>query len=130
MISEHEDDTVLISTALGMVIRFPVTQIRSMGRSAAGVIGIKLRGNDMVVSRPQNRGGMGLKNLYGIDRIGKVIDALVVTDEDELIVITKAGMSIRIPVSQIRPTRRITKGVKIVELKGDDSVASMAVIAD
>ncbi|AKI96488.1 DNA gyrase subunit A [Kosmotoga pacifica] len=159
MISESEDDTVLISTALGMVIRFPVSQIRPMGRSAAGVIGIRLRRDDMVVSssvvaandqrylftatewgvgkrtplteyRPQNRGGMGLKNLYAIDRIGRVIDALVVTDEDELIVITKAGMSIRLPVAQIRPTGRITKGVKLVELKAHDSVASMAVIAD
>jgi len=125
MISEHEDDTVLISTALGMVIRFPVTQYLF----TATEWGVGKR-TPLSEYRPQNRGGMGLKNLYGIDRIGKVIDALVVTDEDELIVITKAGMSIRIPVSQIRPTRRITKGVKIVELKGDDSVASMAVIAD
>lgn len=157
-IAEDNDD-VLISTEQGIVIRFPVTQIRSMGRGAAGVIGIKLREFDQVIAssiikpddnrylltatehgvgkrtavseyNAQHRSGMGVKNLYGIAQIGKVIGTLLVSGEDEIIIATKSGMSIRIPAGDIRATRRITKGVKIVELRGEDVVAGMAVVAD
>ncbi len=80
--------------------------------------------------RCQNRGGMGVKNIYGLEKIGPVVGTLVVTSEDEIILATKLGMSIRIPISQVRPTGRITKGVRIVDLKENDTVATMAVVVD
>ena len=73
---------------------------------------------------------MGVKNIYGLERIGNVIGSLVVTGDDEIILATRAGMSIRIPIDQVRSTGRITKGVRIVDLKEDDTVASMAVVVD
>jgi DNA gyrase subunit A len=73
---------------------------------------------------------MGVKNIYGLERTGYVVGSLVVTNEDEIIVITKNGMSIRIPAADIRPTGRVTKGVKVVELRDDDTVASLAVVVD
>lgn len=158
-ISSSEDDSVVISTSQGMVIRFQVDQVRPMGRTAAGVIGIRLKEDDFVVAadvvdsddtrsllsatekgfgkrtplkeyRLQRRGGMGLKNIYGIHSIGRVVSVLVVSQDDEVLLATRSGMSIRIPVSQVRETKRITKGVRIVNLKSDDVVASLAVIAD
>ncbi|ACR78747.1 DNA gyrase subunit A [Kosmotoga olearia] len=158
-ISTSEEETIIISTRKGMVIRFPISQIRPMGRTAAGVKAMALRGDDEVVSativlpvderylftatergvgkrtplseyRPQHRAGMGVKNIYGLERTGYVVGSLVVTNEDEIIVITKNGMSIRIPAADIRPTGRVTKGVKVVELRDDDTVASLAVVVD
>ena len=158
-LTSREDDTIIISTKNGMVIRFPLDQVRSMGRSAAGVMGIRLKKNDEVVGanivasedtrflltatekgggkrtclseyRSQNRGGLGVKNIYGLEKIGKVIGTLVVNSDDEVILATKLGMSIRIPVSQVRPTGRVTKGVRIVDLKDNDIAASMAVVVD
>lgn len=158
-ISSSEDDTVVISTSLGMVIRFALSQVRPMGRSAAGVIGIRLKEDDLVVAadvvalddnrflfsatesgfgkrtllseyRLQQRGGMGLKNIYSIHSIGRVVSVLVVNQNDEVLLATRSGMSIRIPVSQVRQTRRITKGVRIVNLRNDDAVASLAALAD
>lgn len=154
-ISSSEDDTVIISTKKGMVIRFPMSQVRPMGRTAMGVIGIKLREGDEVVAasfvspddertlltatengvgkrtylkeyRVQNRAGYGLKNLYGTDSIGEVVRALVVDDDDEVILMTHSSQSIRIPVKSIRITGRITKGVKVVNLSGEDVVTSVA----
>ncbi len=158
-LTQEEDDTIIISTKYGMVIRFPLGQVRSMGRGAAGVMGIRLKKSDIVVGanivrsdetrclftatergggkrtlideyRCQKRGGMGVKNIYGLERIGNVIGSLVVTGDDEIILATRAGMSIRIPIDQVRSTGRITKGVRIVDLKEDDTVASMAVVVD
>ncbi|RAM58947.1 DNA gyrase subunit A, partial [Mesotoga sp. SC_4PWL113PWK15] len=158
-LASREDDTIIISTRNGMVTRFPLVQVRAMGRGAAGVMGIRLKKNDEVVGasivsaddkrflltttekgggkrtciseyRCQNRGGMGVKNIYGLEKIGPVVGTLVVTDEDEIILATKLGMSIRIPISQVRPTGRITKGVRIVDLKENDTVATMAVVVD
>jgi DNA gyrase subunit A len=76
--------------------------------------------------RVQNRAGYGLKNLYGTDSIGEVVRALVVDDDDEVILMTHSSQSIRIPVKSIRITGRITKGVKVVNLSGEDVVTSVA----
>jgi len=158
-LTTKENDTIIISTKNGMVIRFSLEQVRSMGRSAAGVMGIRLKKNDEVVGanivaaederylltatqkgggkrthipeyRCQNRGGLGVKNIYGLEKIGQVIGTLVVTGDDQVILATKSGMSIRIPISQVRPTGRVTKGVRIVDLKENDIVATMAVVVD
>lgn len=158
-LTTKENDTIIISTKNGMVIRFSLEQVRSMGRSAAGVMGIRLKKNDEVVGanivaaederflltatqkgggkrthiseyRCQNRGGLGVKNIYGLEKIGQVVGTLVVTSDDGVILATKSGMSIRIPISQVRSTGRVTKGVRIVDLKENDIVATMAVVVD
>jgi len=159
VISECEGEHIIISTANGMVIRFDLSSIRAIGRTAQGVKAMRLSTNDYIVSsnvisenderclltatqngsgkrtklseyRAQNRSGLGLKNLSNISKTGKVIGTLVVEDDMEIIMVTKKGMSIRIPASSIRNTGRITQGVKIVELKDEDELATIAIVTD
>ncbi len=124
-----EDDEVVLVTALGMAIRFPVGQVRAMGRQAHGVKGISLREGDRVVGmavvderatlltvceggyakrssfadyRPQARGGLGLRNLSpeGLKRNGPVAAARSVQDGDEIILVTDGGKAIRMEVNE------------------------------
>jgi DNA gyrase subunit A len=123
-----KDDVVLV-TALGMAIRFPASQVRAMGRTAHGVRGIQLRGEDQVVGmaivdeaatlltvcergyakrsafvdyRAQGRGGLGLQNLSpdGLKRNGPVVAARSVEDGDEVMLVTEGGQTIRMQVSE------------------------------
>jgi DNA gyrase subunit A len=123
-----DDQEVVLVTAHGMAIRFPVGQVRAMGRVAHGVRGIKLRGEDQVVGmsvvdesaalltvsergyakrtafsdyRTQGRGGLGLRNLSadGLRRNGEVVGARAVLDGDEIILITEGGKTIRMQVT-------------------------------
>jgi DNA gyrase subunit A len=132
--------------------------LRSMGRQAKGVRGIKLRKGDYVVSltiveagamllvasenglgkrssfdsyRIQSRGGKGIITMKTTEKAGKVIGALVVHDEDELMLMTTSGQSVRIPVNQIRETGRNAQGVKLLTLKGGEQLRDIAkVISD
>ncbi|MDJ0974983.1 MAG: DNA gyrase subunit A [Planctomycetota bacterium] len=123
-----DSDHVLLVTAEGMAIRFPVTDVRAMGRTATGVRGINLRGDDEVVAmalvedeaalltvcergyakrtafaeyRAQSRGGLGLRNIspQGLQRNGRVVDARTVLTGDEVILITEGGQTIRMSVT-------------------------------
>ncbi|UCF68999.1 MAG: DNA gyrase subunit A, partial [Acidobacteriota bacterium] len=135
LISVHlvgEDDHLFIATRNGMAIRFPASQVRSMGRTARGVRGIGLRKGDEVVGasvldgdpdiltvtlrgygkrtavdeyRPQGRGGLGLINLKVSDKTGPVVAALPVQSADEIIVATRHGQVIRTPVEQDEQNR-------------------------
>ncbi|MCU0231156.1 MAG: DNA gyrase subunit A [Acidobacteria bacterium] len=123
----RDDDHLFIATRDGMAIRFPVTDVRAMGRTARGVRGIDLREGDAVVSalvplpgediltvalhgygkrteldeyRQQGRGGLGLINLNVSERTGPVVAALPVLPSDEVVVATRQGMVIRTPVEQ------------------------------
>ncbi len=123
----HDDDSVFIASRDGMSIRFPVTDVRPMGRTARGVRGIELREGDAVVSalvpksgediltvtlhgygkrteldeyRLQSRGGIGLINLKVSDRTGPVVASIPVLASDEVVVATRQGMVIRTPVEQ------------------------------
>ena len=125
-------EELLIATKNGMAIRFPVTEVRSMGRTARGVRGIGLRDGDEVVSasvlsgapdlltvtergygkrtaveeyRPQGRGGLGLINLKVADKTGPVVAALPVESTDEIVVATRQGKVIRTPVEQDESNR-------------------------
>ena len=122
-----EDDHIFIATKKGMAIRFPASDVRSMGRTARGVRGIKLKAGDEVVQasvvtgdedvltvtengygkrtlvteyRAQGRGGMGLINLKVSSKTGPVVSAIPVHSDDEIIVATKLGQVIRTPVEQ------------------------------
>jgi DNA gyrase subunit A len=146
---------VFIGTRQGMAIRFPESDVRSMGRTAYGVRGIQLREGDEVVAlevvkpggtlltvtqkgyakrteldeyRVQSRGGLGLKNLEITDKNGHVVGIAQVHDNEELLVITQQGKILRTPASEIRTIGRATQGVRVMELDDDDSVVSVALV--
>jgi len=134
---------VLISTAQGMSIRFGETEVRSMGRAAFGVKGITLEPGDEVVSaevvekgtalltvtengygkrtaeeeyRVQGRGGKGIIDIKTTERNGRVVGAVQVKDDDEVMLITSAGVLIRMKVKDISVIGRNTQGVRLITL--------------
>lgn len=144
---------LILVTRHGMSIRFPESRVRVMGRVSQGVRGIALRGGDEVVSmdsasngsqvllvtengygkrtpvdsyRTQNRGGFGTRTVMRTEKTGDVVAAKVVEPEHELMVSTFQGTLIRTTVAEIRETGRVTQGVKIINVVGDDKVTAMA----
>ncbi len=138
---------VLISTALGMSIRFPEGDVRSMGRAAYGVKGITLDDGDDVVSaelveknqtiltvtengygkrteegeyRVQGRGGKGVIDIKTTDRNGRVIGAVQVKDDDQVMLVTNGGMLIRTRVKEISVIGRNTQGVRLISLEAEN----------
>ncbi|WP_210367580.1 DNA gyrase subunit A [Bacillus sp. REN3] len=137
------DKEMIIGTKNGLLIRFPETDVRSMGRTATGVKGIALSEGDEVVGmevleegseilvvtkngfgkrtpaeeyRRQGRGGKGIKTCNITDRNGDLVTVKVVTGEEDLMLITTGGVLIRIPVGSISVTGRNTQGVKLIAL--------------
>src|SRR5438876_8416323 len=148
---------VFIGTRYGMAIRFPEADVRPMGRSAYGVRGITLRGDDYVVAmevvkpggtlltvtergfgkrteieeyRVQSRGGVGIINIATTTRNGLVVGVAYVREGDELLVITQQGMIIRMPTNDVRSIGRATQGVTLINIEGDDKVVSIARLVD
>ncbi|MBN6205322.1 DNA gyrase subunit A, partial [Ralstonia pickettii] len=148
---------VMIATKNGYLIRFEEEQVRLMGRTAAGVKGISLRDNDEVVSmeiiepgskilhvtnkgygkqtleseyRMINRGGKGVLTGKLTDKTGEVVSVKAVTGEEDLMLITVAGVLIRIPVQDISETGRNTMGVRLIRLQDDEEVATVAKIEE
>jgi DNA gyrase subunit A len=78
--------------------------------------------------RVQSRGGLGLKNLEVTDKNGRVVGIAQVHDNEELLVITQQGKILRTPASEIRTIGRATQGVRVMELEGDDTVVSVALV--
>jgi len=134
---------MIIGTKAGLLIRFPETDVRSMGRTATGVKGISLSAGDEVVGmevleesaeilvvtkngygkrtpseeyRRQGRGGKGIKTCNITEKNGDLVTMKVVTGEEDLMLITTGGVLIRIPVSSISMTGRNTQGVKLINL--------------
>ncbi|MFO8235892.1 MAG: DNA gyrase subunit A [Bacteroidales bacterium] len=153
-LTNGESDIILISRE-GKAIRFNETKVRSMGRLATGVRGIKLGGDEdevvgmvsieeydediLVVSekgfgkrssiddyRITNRGGKGVKTLNITNKTGKLVAARGVADKNDLMVINRSGITIRVPVSDIRTTGRATQGVKLINLRKNDSIAAVS----
>ncbi len=148
-----QDEELVIVTKAGMAIRFSEEDVREMGRTAAGVKGIKLRENDEVVAMDsvsdgtqllvvtengygkrteieqyplQGRGGLGVKSLQLTDKTGPVVGARMVTDEHELMVSTRGGTLIRMAMSDIRVIGRSTQGVRLIRLDEGDAVTAIA----
>lgn len=149
-------DTILLVTKSGMSIHFEETDIRTMGRTAAGVRGIRLKGDDLVVSaivvssdnsilivaengygkrspideyRIQKRGGKGVIGIKGSERNGLVIAAKQVDDEEEVILIADTGKMIRMDLSSLRLIGRSTQGVKLINIESGEKVVSMDSLA-
>jgi len=144
---------VFIATRYGMAIRFPETDVRPMGRTAYGVRGISLRGDDFVVSmevvkpggtlltvtergfgkrteideyRVQSRGGVGIINIATTTKNGLVVGVAYVQEGDELLLITQQGMILRMATDDVRAIGRATQGVTLINIEADDKVVSIA----
>jgi len=146
---------VLMAIKSGKAIRFHESTVRPVGRTASGVRGISLAGeNDEVVGmvciqkeeedvlvvsengygkrssiqdyRITNRGGKGVKTINVTEKTGKLIALLGVTDEDDLMIINRSGLTIRMEVAQLRVMGRATQGVRLINLKDGDVIASVA----
>jgi DNA gyrase subunit A len=155
-ITDGKTDLFLASNQ-GKAIRFPETEVRPMGRGAYGVRGMLLREGDFLVEmdairaagsiltvtekglgkrtpvseyRVQGRGGMGIINIRTIPKGGSVIAVSVVTDDDQIMVVTQFGMMIRMAVSGISVHGRDTQGVRIINLDEGDSVVAVAKVVE
>ena len=146
---------ILLAGKSGKAIRFEESKTRPMGRGASGVRGITLAGpndelvgmvsvNDMdsnilVVSengygkrsdledyRITNRGGKGVKTISITEKTGELVAVKNVSDEDDLMIINKSGIAIRMSVANLRVMGRATQGVRLINLKDNDSIAAVA----
>jgi len=154
VLSVETGDDVIIATSEGQSIRFNESDVREMGRGAGGVRGIKLDKGDAVVGvdiikkgtpgsllvmganglgkktllseyKTQGRGGSGVKTAKISAKTGKLMIAKVVTDQAELIAISKNGQIIRVDIASIPNSGRDTQGVTIMKLRPGDSIASL-----
>jgi DNA gyrase subunit A len=146
---------VILAVKSGKAIRFEESKTRPMGRGASGVRGITLANesdevigmvsvNDMdanilVVSengygkrssledyRVTNRGGKGVKTISITEKTGRLVSIKTVSDLDDLMIINKSGIAIRMEVAALRVMGRATQGVRLINLKGDDTIAAVA----
>ena len=145
---------MLIASKHGKVVRCPEEEFREMGRGATGVKGITLENEDdcvigmlcvsnteediMVVSangygkrskldeyRRTHRGGKGVKTMQMTEKTGSIVAFANVTDENDLMIINRSGITIRMHIAELRTLGRNTQGVKLINLRGKDTIASM-----
>ena len=149
------DTIVGIASSEGKMVNFPVEEVRPMGRTASGVIGIDLdegveavgvtvayEGDLILVVtdkgfgkmthfseyRVTKRGAKGVSTLKSTDKVGKIVTVRSVSSDDDLMVITNYGIVIRTHLSEVRQSSRNTQGVKILNLEGRQKVSSIAVV--
>ena len=148
---------ILIAAREGKAIRFNEQTVRAIGRTAAGVRGISIEEDDEVIGmiaiepdnkkdvlvlsengfgkrtdldeyRITNRGGKGVKTINITEKTGKLVSIQAVTDENDLMIINRSGIAIRTSVDQIRLAGRATQGVKVINLREGDSIASVVAV--
>jgi DNA gyrase subunit A len=144
---------IVMGTSLGMSIRFPEEDVRSMGRSATGVKGIHISDSDAVIDmdivqkqndvlivtskgygkrtpmseyRLQSRGGKGIKTLNVTSKNGPIVGLKVVSNDEDLMIITALGTLIRTSMAGISTMGRYTQGVRLINTKDEDEVATVA----
>jgi DNA gyrase subunit A len=150
---------IMLANKSGRAVRFPEASVRPMGRTASGVRGIRLADetSDFVIGmitiennekeilvvsekgygkrsdiedyRITNRGGKGVKTINITDKTGSLIALKDVTDSDDLMIITQYGNILRSPVSALRVMGRATQGVRLINLKESDIIASVAIVS-
>ncbi|PIP84811.1 MAG: DNA gyrase subunit A [Elusimicrobia bacterium CG_4_9_14_3_um_filter_62_55] len=152
-------DELFVATRKGRAIRFSETDVRVMGRQAKGVRGIRLATDDEVIGleacpenskkdlltvcengygkrtklseyRDQKRGGGGIITIKASERNGDALGIKLVTDSDDLMIMTTSGMTVRLHCKDIKTASRNTQGVRLVRLKPEDKVARVAPIID
>ena len=148
---------IILGTKKGALIRFDERQIRNMGRTAAGVRGIRLRGDDEVIGldvlsegqevlvvtsngygkrtpeteyRSANRGGMGVKTANLNDRIGDLVYIAAVNGDEDLMIVTDYGVIIRLVMEEVSVTGRNTQGVRLIRLADEHNVATVAKVKE
>jgi len=147
---------IMIATKKGKVVRFNEITVRPVGRNSIGVRGVTLDGEEdtvigmVCVNDPQkesvlvvsekgygkrsevdeyritNRGGKGVKTINITDKTGNLIAIKIVVDDDDLMIINKSGVTIRMDVKELRVMGRATQGVRLIRLDDDDEIASVA----
>ncbi|MBC6109255.1 DNA gyrase subunit A [Pedobacter fastidiosus] len=151
------ESEIVMALRSGRAIRFNEKTVRPMGRTATGVRGVRLAHDKdevigmiavnnpevtvLVVSekgygkrtdiedyRVTNRGGKGVKTINVTEKTGQLVSIKDVTDSEDLMIINRSGIVIRIPVSALRVMGRATQGVRLISLKGDDEIASVTKI--
>jgi len=148
---------IVIGTHSGMAVRFRETDVRDMGRQAAGVRGVTLGEKDFVIGmvavkrtesnllvvaengygkrsqvadfRLTRRGGKGVISMNTTDKTGNVISMREVVDADDIVVMTKGGMVIRQHVAEIRVLSRNTQGVRLIRMNEGDQITGVAIVA-
>ncbi len=149
------NDEILMAVRSGKAIRFNESKVRPMGRNASGVRAMSLdtekdevvgmvclanpeetilvvsengygKRTDLEDYRVTNRGGKGVKTLNITDKTGPLVAIKSVTDEDDLMITNKSGVMIRLSMDQLRVMGRATQGVRLINLKGNDAIASVA----
>lgn len=148
---------VLIAARHGKAIRFQESAVRAIGRTGAGVKGINIEDTDEVIGmvciepdnkkdilvlsehgygkrtdlddyRITNRSGKGVKTIQITEKTGNLISIQAVTDDNDLMIINRSGLTIRTAVTEIRLAGRATQGVKIINLRGGDTIASVMAV--
>ena len=148
---------IIIAAREGKAIRFPESTVRPIGRTGAGVRAITIEGDDRVVGmicmepdsqddilvlsengygkrtdlddyRITNRGGKGVKTLQVTDKTGKLVSIQAVSDDNDLMIITRNGTAIRTAAVDIRVAGRATQGVRIINLRNGDAIASVMAV--
>lgn len=148
---------IIMAAREGKSIRFEEDKVRAIGRTAAGVRGMFLEEGDEVIGmlaiepdqkneilvvsengfgkrtdiddyRVQSRGGKGIKTIQITEKTGKLISIQSVSDENDLMIINRSGLTIRIAVADIRLTGRAAQGVKVINLRNGDSIASVVAV--
>lgn len=149
------NDDIIIATANGLALRTSEKNIRPMGRSARGVIGIRLRNNDYVIGLVKysedkdmlavteegyakrvkmkelsikGRGGKGMIYFGVSEKTGKVVKILSVSENNDVVIITSKGMIVRIPVNNIPLMGRPARGIRVINLKDKDTVVDVEVL--
>ena len=152
------NDTILLTSKNGQSIRFPEKDVRSMGRSASGVRGINLKGDDEIIGmtivqkekeknsvlfvmqngygkrtealqfKEQRRGGTGVKSANVSTKTGKVVSALLIEDQEELIAISTKGKVIRTKLKSVSKLGRSTQGVRVMKMQSGDKIASVIIV--
>ncbi len=154
----EKGDEVMLVSSLGQSIRFKESDIRQMGRTASGVIGMKLEKSDFIINvnsvskdnkdltlftisekglgkrtklteyKVQKRGGSGILTSKVTDKTGPLISARIAGDDGELIAISKKGQTIRTDLKSVPVLGRSTQGVSIMKLRAGDGLASLAIL--
>ncbi|MEO6971650.1 MAG: DNA gyrase subunit A [Chthoniobacterales bacterium] len=147
------DNEIVLITSEGMSLRFHEEQLRDQGRNTVGVWGIRPSKGDHIIAialvnndamllvagengvgkrtafdnyRTQKRGGKGIITMKTGDKTGRVVGALTVTEQDELMLITTKGQMVRTRISEIRAVGRNTMGVKLMDLRGAEKLQAIA----
>ena len=155
VILTNGESEIVLTTRFGQSLRFNEETVRTVGRNAQGVRGMKLRGEDSIVAltlvekdhlltisdvgfgkrtdfdefRGHGRGTMGVRNMQ-LERDAVIIESRAVSDTDEIIAMTASGVVIRTPVNEIRVIGRGTKGVRVMRLDEKDKIVGIACFSE